>query len=51
MSDLEFQRKMSIGPLELKDNLIEVLKRIFYLYHIVVNPFKYWMQPLIEMLP
>ena len=51
MSDLEFQRKMLIGPLELKDNLIEVLKRIFYLYHIVVNPFKYWMQPLIEMLP
>jgi hypothetical protein len=51
LSDLEFQRKMLIGPLELKDNLILALRRIFFLYHLALNPFKIWMQPLVEQLP
>lgn len=51
ISDFEFQRKMLITSLDLSSNLIGALKRIFYVYHVVLNPFKTYLQPLIEQLP
>ena len=51
ISDLEFQRKMLMTPINLDENLIQALRRIFFSHHLALNPFKIWMQPLIEQLP
>ncbi len=50
-SDFEFQRKIITYPLDLENNFINFIKRIFYLHHLVVNPFKIWIKPLVELFP